>query len=153
MTDFFGVTVSRSISHRNCCGIRESTSSWLRGHWNLPSESLLYNRSQPSTSHKPLDMVCASTTEKVKGIRHIRAVPGLCLNKRRKPVHTGAEIRIVADDIDCLKTGSVIKYLVSPGELPPEGASTWIPPHGRKILSSKYRSPSVPCCACCLTAG
>ena len=60
--------------------------------------------------------------EKVKGIRYIRAVPGLGLDKGRKPVHIGARIRIAADDIDCPEAGSVIKHLVSPGGLPPEGA-------------------------------
>ena len=89
-----------------------------------------------SELHKPLDTVCASAAEKVKGIRHIRAVPSLRLDKCRKPVHAGAEVRIAADDIDCPKTGSVIKHPVSPGGLPPEGASVWILPHVRNIPSS-----------------
>lgn len=50
LTDFLGVIVSPSISQRNCCGVNERTSSALRGHWNLLSASLLYNRSQPSPS-------------------------------------------------------------------------------------------------------
>ena len=51
LTDFFGVIVSPSISHRNCCGVNSRTSSGVRGHWNRLSESRLYNRSHPSPSH------------------------------------------------------------------------------------------------------
>ncbi len=51
LTDLFGVIVSPSISQRNCCCVSERTSSGLRGHWNLLSDNLLYNRSQPSPSH------------------------------------------------------------------------------------------------------
>ncbi len=51
LTDFFGVTVSPSISQRNCCCVSRRTSSGLRGHWKRLSESLLYNRSHPSSSH------------------------------------------------------------------------------------------------------
>ena len=51
LTDFLGVTVSPSISQRNCCGVRRRTSSVLLGHWKRLSESLLYNRSHPSPSH------------------------------------------------------------------------------------------------------
>ncbi len=32
LTDFFGVVVSPSISQRNCCLVRERTSSGPRGH-------------------------------------------------------------------------------------------------------------------------
>ena len=51
LTEFFGVIVSPSISQRNCCSVRERTSSGLRGHWNRLSDSLLYSRSHPSPSH------------------------------------------------------------------------------------------------------
>lgn len=34
LTAFFGVTVSPSISQRNCCCVSACTSSALRGHWN-----------------------------------------------------------------------------------------------------------------------
>ena len=51
LTDFFGVIVSPSISQRNCCGVKERTSSGFRGHWKLLSDSLLCSRSQPSPSH------------------------------------------------------------------------------------------------------
>lgn len=40
LTDFFGAIVSPSISQRNCCGVRERTSSELRGHWKLLSDNL-----------------------------------------------------------------------------------------------------------------
>ena len=51
LTDFFGAIVSPSISQRNCCGVRERTSSGLRGHWKRLSDNLLYNKSHPSPSH------------------------------------------------------------------------------------------------------
>ena len=49
-TAFFGVTVSPSISQRNCCCVSDCTSCAFRGHWNWLSASRLYKRSQPSPS-------------------------------------------------------------------------------------------------------
>ena len=64
LTDFFGAIVSPSISQRNCCCVRERTSSGLHGHWNRLFESLLYNRSQPSPSHTSYPDVLVIPIEK-----------------------------------------------------------------------------------------
>ena len=64
MTAFFGVIVSPSISHRNCCGVNSRTSSGVRGHWNRLSESRLYNRSHPSPSHTSYPDVLVIPIEK-----------------------------------------------------------------------------------------
>lgn len=116
LTDFFGAIVSPSISQRNCCGVRERTSSGLRSHSKRLSDNLLYNRS-PSFPYQSFDTICAPPTEKVKGIRHIRSISRLRFHQCCQTVHSKAQICVAADNVDGPKASGVIQHSVSPQEL------------------------------------
>lgn len=80
-----------------------------------------------SELHKSFGPIGTPSAEKVQCVGHIRPVPRLCLNDRCQPVHSGAKIRIAADDIDGFKTGCVIQHSVPPPGPLQEAAGKFFP--------------------------
>ncbi len=77
-------------------------------------EFLILQEPSNSLPYKSFDAVWPPAAEKIKRIRDIWPVPGLCFYQRRKPDHAGAQICISADDIHGFKTCSVIEYVAPP---------------------------------------
>lgn len=80
LMDFFGAVVSLSISQRNCCSVKERTSSELCGHLKRPSDSLIYNRSHPFPSHTNPLMCSIRRTQKSYSVSGTYGLLPVCVS-------------------------------------------------------------------------